>query len=427
MVARKNKSASTRRLRFPEFIGQPLQELWLGDVTTESGIRNGDELPAASVMGVSKVDGIVPMEERTIASDIARYKVVRKDWFAYNPMRLNIGSIARWQGEADILVSPDYVVFRCLDNLAFGIEPDYLDHFRRSMSWDSFVSKGGDGSVRVRIYYKDLASLGLVLPSRAEQKRIADCLRSLDEMIAAQRQKVEALITYKRALMQELFPRGGETVPRFRFPEFRGAPEWEAHALSHHVSTLDAGVSVNSGDRPASGAEIGILKTSCVTSGTFDSTENKVVVEPEELHRVKEPVQGDTIIISRMNTIALVGANAYVERDVPNLFLPDRLWAAKSTRHCNMRFLSYVLGSTQGRAFLSSLASGSSGTMKNISQSDVLAMPILAPSFAEQLRVAACFVALDELAAAESGKLSALNTRKKGLMQQLFPSMQQAL
>lgn len=176
-------------------------------------------------MGVTKAEGIVPMEERLIASDIARYKVVQKDWFAYNPMRLNIGSIARWQGDSDILVSPDYVVFQCSKGLGSEIAPAYLDHFRQSGAWEKFVTEGGDGSVRVRIYYKDLARLQVTLPSLAEQKKIADCLTSLDEVIAAQGRKVEALKAHKRGLMQQLFPREGETRPRLRFPEFREAPE----------------------------------------------------------------------------------------------------------------------------------------------------------------------------------------------------------
>jgi len=105
-----NPQTLTPRLRFPEFVGQALQSLNLGDVTTESIVRNAGKHSSSPVMGVSNADGIVPMKERLIASDIARYKLVKQDWFAYNPMRLNIGSIARWQGETDILVSPDYVV-----------------------------------------------------------------------------------------------------------------------------------------------------------------------------------------------------------------------------------------------------------------------------------------------------------------------------
>lgn len=210
-------------------------------------------------------------------------------------------------------------------------------------------------------------------------------------------------------------------VPRLRFPEFRNAPEWEVHALSRYIASLDAGVSVNSGDRSALGHEVGVLKTSCVTNGVFESTENKVVQEYGEIARVKEPVRANTIIISRMNTAALVGANAFVDNDIPNLFLPDRLWAAKATAHGHMRFLGYVLGSERGRASISGLAAGSSGTMKNIGKSEVLALQIQAPSFEEQERIAACLTSLDEVIAAQRQKVEALTTHKRGLMQQLFP------
>ena len=104
--------------------------------------RNGSRLPPASVMGVRKEDGIVPMEERLVATDISRYKLVRSNWFAYNPMRLNIGSIARWQGDSVVLVSPDYVVFRCLEqSTPAALHPEYLDHFRSSSQWDAFVNE----------------------------------------------------------------------------------------------------------------------------------------------------------------------------------------------------------------------------------------------------------------------------------------------
>ncbi|MFW8644394.1 hypothetical protein ACOJBO_25625 [Rhizobium beringeri] len=176
--ATSDASAFVPKLRFPEFIGHAVQELQLVDVTTESTERNAAGPVSSQVMGVSKVEGIVPMEAHIISADIARYKIVRKDWFAYNPMRLNIGSIARWQGDSDILVSPDYVVFKCKIAGPHKLDPTYLDLFRRSEAWEDFVSEKGDGSVRVRIYYKDLARLQLPLPSFEEQQKIADCLAS---------------------------------------------------------------------------------------------------------------------------------------------------------------------------------------------------------------------------------------------------------
>jgi type I restriction enzyme S subunit len=90
-----------------------------------------------------------------------------------------------------------------------------------------------------RVRFEDLASGNLIpgltrsdildfiafFPSVEEQQKIADCLSSLDELIVAQGRKVEALKAHKRGLMQELFPREGESVPRLRFPEFWDGPE----------------------------------------------------------------------------------------------------------------------------------------------------------------------------------------------------------
>jgi len=210
-------------------------------------------------------------------------------------------------------------------------------------------------------------------------------------------------------------------VPKLRFPEFRDAGAWEKKPLSALLQSLDAGVSVNSGDRAAAYNEKGVLKTSAVTDGIFNSLENKVVLEEHELKRLKEPVLKNTIIISRMNTPALVGANAYIDADHENLFLPDRLWSAKPKSGISMRFLACILGSEKGRQALSALATGTSGSMKNIAKANVFEMQVLTPDSEEQQKIAACLSSLDELIAAQADKIDALKTHKKGLMQQLFP------
>ncbi len=211
-------------------------------------------------------------------------------------------------------------------------------------------------------------------------------------------------------------------VPELRFPKFRDAGEWVNLPLSKFVMSLDAGVSVNSGDRPAKSKEAGILKTSAVTNGIFEPIENKVVYEENEIQRLKEPVCEDSIIISRMNTPALVGANAYVKASLKNLYLPDRLWAAKPKPDTSMRFIAFILGSGETRATLSELATGTSGTMKNITKADVLALQISAPTKGEQQKIADCLTSIDELVTAQTQKLDALKSHKKGLMQQLFPA-----
>src|SRR5690554_1093118 len=142
--------------------------------------------------------------------------------------------------------------------------------------------------------------------------------------------------------------------------------EWNYDFLSSIVSGLIAGVSVNSYDEPANGDSLGVLKTSAVTFGSFRPQENKRIKE-DEIERARVSPIKDNIIISRMNTKDLVGANVYIDRDYPNLKLPDRLWLmrVKSKETHNPRWLGYYMASNWMRTAISNRATGTSGSMKN--------------------------------------------------------------
>lgn len=208
-------------------------------------------------------------------------------------------------------------------------------------------------------------------------------------------------------------------VPEIRFKGF--SSNWETYSLATFISSLDAGVSVNSGDRSANENEFGILKTSCVTNGIFEPDENKVVFKKEEINRLKEPVLENTIIISRMNTPALVGANAYISRGYANYFLPDRLWAAKPTAIGDLKFIACILGSDKGRLALSDLATGTSGSMKNISKSAVLRLELRAPEEKEQAQIGNFFQKLDALINQHQQKYDKLSNIKKSMLEKMFP------
>lgn len=208
-------------------------------------------------------------------------------------------------------------------------------------------------------------------------------------------------------------------VPDIRFKGFSG--EWNKYSLATFISSLDAGVSVNSGERPANENEFGVLKTSCVTNGFFEPSENKVVLKTEEISRLKEPVSENTIIISRMNTPALVGANAYVGKSHGNYFLPDRLWAGKPTPIGDLKFIACILGSDKGRLALSDLATGTSGSMKNISKSAVLRLELCVPEKKEQTTIGNYFQKLDSLINQHQKKHDKLNSIKKAMLEKMFP------
>lgn len=402
------------RLRFPEFRGAAMRSVLLGDVTEECRSRNGNKHSAASVMGVTKAEGIVPMETRLIAADTARYKLVETDWFAYNPMRLNIGSIARWEGNREILVSPDYVVFKCITNKEPGCAPRYLDQFRQTKAWEEFVTEGGDGSVRVRIYYKDIARIGLALPPLPEQQKIADCLSSLDELIAAQAQKVEALKTNKKGLMQQLFPREGEPMPQLRFPEFQDAGDWEEKKLDD-LAKRGSGHTPNK--RKSEYYNGGIKWVSLADSKRLDSG----LISQTESEISHEGVMNSSAVVHPAGTVLLsrdagVGKSAVMDSPmaVSQHFV---VWTCDSSRLSNW-FLYYVL---QGmKPVFERIATGS--TIKTIGLPFFKELSIVVPAPEEQHRIASCLSNLDALITAETQKLATFKNHKKGLMQQLFPS-----
>ena len=173
----------------------------LSAATHESTARNGTRMGRDAIMAVTKSEGLRPMREETISASIDRYKIVKPSSFAYNPMRINIGSIAMSSFKHDVLVSPDYVVFECDPA---KLIPGYLSHLRRTSLWSQFFDTAGSGGVRIRIYYADLAAFTFPLPSVAEQARVVTQLDLAALEIETLTRYVAALKTQKRGLMQKL-------------------------------------------------------------------------------------------------------------------------------------------------------------------------------------------------------------------------------
>jgi len=197
--------------------------------------------------------------------------------------------------------------------------------------------------------------------------------------------------------------------------------DWSDGQLGDSMAALDAGVSVNAEDRPHGAGEIGVLKTSAVSGGRFLPQENKAVIERER-RLVAESVQGDSILVSRMNTPALVGESCYVREAHPSLFLPDRLWQLKPkdrTKIC-MRWLSFVLQSAAYRRHVEIHATGTSGSMKNLPKSKLLELPVSYPAPPEQTEIAEILDTLDIAIHATEAIIAKLKAVKQGLLHDLL-------
>ena len=194
---------------------------------------------------------------------------------------------------------------------------------------------------------------------------------------------------------------------------------WSEGKVSDLLVGLESGVSVNGEDRKIKPNEMAVLKVSAVSYGFFDPSAAKVV-DGEELERAKtNPKQGQ-IIISRSNTEELVGASAYVDVDYPNRFLPDKLWQTVPKPNSDMKWLSYVLASDHSRYTLSNLATGTSGSMKNITKGELLSLKVLIPPATEQKKIAQILSTWDKAISTTEQLLANSQLQKKALMQQLL-------
>ena len=213
-----------------------------------------------------------------------------------------------------------------------------------------------------------------------------------------------------------------EVRPGYKQTEVGIIPEdWDAGVMAFAVETLEAGTSVNSDkeDTPDFHSYPCVLKTGAAAGGALHPRECKKVARRDRW-RLKLALRRDTILISRMNTVELVGESAYVDADYPNLFVPDRLWMATIRSTVHPLWLSYVLTWQPVKSQISASATGTSGSMKNVSKPSLRAVEISYPPLGEQRAIAAALSDVDALL----GGLDRLIAKKRDLKQ---ASMQQLL
>ena len=174
--------------------------------------------------------------------------------------------------------------------------------------------------------------------------------------------------------------------------------KWVNGRVNDLIDSLESGVSVNGEDDISMKHEPAVLKVSAVTYGFFDPEASKPIRDHNELTRAKCNPRAGEIIISRSNTTELVGASAYIRKNYPNRYLPDKLWQTiqKNNVDTDMRWLAYFLASPWTRFRLSSLATGTSNSMRNITKSELLTLPVQIPPLPEQKAIADLLSTWDE-------------------------------
>lgn len=152
------------------------------------------------------------------------------------------------------------------------------------------------------------------------------------------------------------------------------------------MASIEAGRSPKNQGRPARDGEVGVLKVSAVSWGKFLPEENKALL-PDDAAEPELAVRAGDLLISRANTTDLVGAVVYVEHDYPNLMLADKTLRLVPTSDVSAKYLLYALRTATARDFFAKNATGTSDSMRNISQAKIRTVPIPLPPLAEQRRI----------------------------------------
>lgn len=267
----------------------------------------------------------------------------------------------------------------------------------------------GSGNLIPGLSRGDILDLMLPTPSLEEQQKIATCLSYLDDLITTETQKLDTLKAHKKGLMQQLFPAEGETVPRLRFAEFRGAGEWVTRRLGDFITERNQSPM---GNVPLFSLTIedGVTPKTERYERSFlvkDENEAYKLVLPDDF--AYNPMNLRFGAIGRHSGAGNVAVSKYY-----NIFFCDK---TVDSRFCEIYFKSDEMV-----GFYDNMATGSLIEKRRVHFNDFLKFNIRFPLLSEQQKIASCLSSLDDLITAQTQKLAALKTHKKGLMQQLFPS-----
>ena len=301
-----------------------------------------------------------------------------------------------------------------------GVNTDWLFHALVGLD----LNKHATGQAQPGLSVSVLGRVALATPSAPlEQQKIADCLTSLDEVIAAQGRKVEALKAHKRGLMQQLFPRAGETRPRLRFPEFRNAPEWREAPLGQLVELL-SGYPFDGKDIAEDATGRPLLRGINITEGyvRHSSSIDRYYLGPiDGLDKYHLEI-GDLVI--GMDGSKVGKNSALITEDDAGALLIQRVARLRARLPSSIGFIFQQINSPRFHAYVDRI--NTSSGIPHISAKQINEYPIHSTTTAEQQRIADCLASLDTRIRAETARLTALTTHKRGLMQQLFPQPEAA-
>lgn len=405
------------KLRFPEFgTSEGWKKYKLRELADRITKKVGDN--KLVTLSISAGIGFVSQAEK-FSRDISgkqycNYIYLKRGEFSYNKGNSKTfpqGCIYELKAYDEAAVPNAFISFRFKENLVPSFYQGYFDSNFHGKQLVRFITSGARSDGLLNISPTDFFSI--VLPSpvkKEEQQKIADCLSSIDELIDAESRKLKALEKYKKGLMQKLFPAEGKTLPEWRFPEFQGCGEWKSKSVGKACKMFSGGTPDTS-KKEFYGGAIPFIRSAEINKS---STELFITEEGFKNSSAKMVKKGDILI-------ALYGANS---GEVALSKIDGAInQAILCLRHETNNVFVYHYFTHMKNRIISKYIQGGQG---NLSAQIIKSVNLYFPKTEEQQKIADCLSEIDTIITEQSNKVEQLKAHKKGLMQGLFPSLEEA-
>jgi type I restriction enzyme S subunit len=331
------------------------------------------------------------------------YYIVTPDTFAYNPARINVGSIGYDDLDKDVIVSSLYVIFKtdCKTNNYF------LDKWFKTPHFKKLINLYQEGGVRLYFFYDKLCQCHLFRPELKEQQSIANYFKSLDSMIQGVTKKIASLKQMKQACLVSMFPQAGETTPRVRFKGFKG--EWVIRNMSDLLIERNI-QSPKSSEYP--------LMAFIANKGIVDKGERydrSALINDAENKLYKKTEKGDFIYSSNNLETGSIGLNKYGNATISPVYSIFRPTGIADSDFIGRRFIR--------KDFINEMVKWRQGVIYGqwkIHEEDFLKIEVMVPSLEEQRRIGSFLDNLDHLITLHQRKKETIINQRKTLQQYLL-------
>ena len=401
------KKSDAPAIRFKGF-SDAWEQRKFSDITFPAGEKNKDNLPLESY-SITNEHGFVPQDEKfenggtMREADKRMYYIVSPNSFAYNPARINVGSIGYQNIGKNVIVSSLYEVFKTSED----VDDRLLWHWFKSSDFQKLIMQLQEGGVRLYFYYDKLCMGEVSLPSLDEQRKIGKLFDTLDNLITLHQRKFEKLTNVKKSMLEKMFPQNGSSYPEIRFKGF--TDPWEQRKVGDLLIERNQQAPM-SDEYP--------LMAFIASEGVAPKGEryDRSALVTDTVNKLyKKTEKGDFIYSSNNLETGSIGLNKYGKAcisPVYSIFEPTGIADSDflGRRLVRKDFINAMVKWRQGVIY---------GQWR-IHESDFLKIEITVPSVEEQRKIGAYLDQLDNLITLHQRELEKLQNIKKSMLEKMF-------